>query len=382
MNNASGPNNKKLLKILLAIGIIAILVSVYIQYLKPFIAELLAQKSDQVRIQDLSSINSAINKFREANPNLSLGESNKIYISLSSAKPNCEGLELFAPPEGWEYRCKPESEFQKIDGQGWLPVDFTHLPKNFDFKTSLPIDPVNTADSGYYYAYVVSEKNDWVLTSLLESNKSLKETALKDGGTNPNRFEIGSDLKLWAKSSGLASYWKFNKSFDGVDDYVNVDLNGLASLPAQAGSSTEITIEFWAKPVEAKITSVIMTNPDDSANRINIHFPWVGNLIMWDYGDINAGGRLTTEFQVQWYNEMAHWVFVSGIDGMKIYRNDRIIAESKTHSIFTKGDKTLDIGRGIGQGLPLFWKGFLDEIRIYNRALDAKGVQLMYMLDH
>src|SRR3990172_170627 len=115
----------------------------------------------------------------------------------------------------------------------------------------------------------------------------------------------------------------------------------------------------------------MVTNPDDSANRINIHFPWIGDMIMWDFGDLNAGGRLTTEFQELWYDKMAHWVFISGIDGMKIYRNGEIIAENKTHSTFTKGDKTLNIGRG----LPIFWKGTIKDVRIYSKALTTKEIQ-------
>ena len=356
-------NRGTVLKILIGLGLIAIIISLYMQYGKPYWKELITEKQDRVRINDLSSLNNILKGALPASSKL-------IYLSLPSDDPNCANLILPTLPLGWSYRCSNQTDYKKTDGNGWIPVDFTKLSDS-SFLKLLPVDPINSAEDLFYYAYVAGEAGEnWALASLLDSEKFIKRSAGSDGGTDPNRFEIGSDLKLWAEASGLAGYWKLNKSFNGVDDYENIDLNELAS------PSAKITIEFWAKPVEAKATSVMMTNPDDGANRINIHFPWVGNMIMWDYGDLSAGGRLTTEFQTSWYGKMAHWVFISGIDGMKIYRNSAIIAGNKTHSTFTKGDKILNVGRG----LPLFWKGFLDEVRIYNRALSTKEIQLLYLL--
>ena len=363
-------NKSVVLKILIGLGLIAIIISLYMQYGKPYLKELAIEKQDRTRIKDLDSLNNIFKDIfsassMEPSP---LGENNVIYISLPSNDPSCANLDLPSLTDGWSYRCSNQNDYQKTNGNGWIPVDFTKLSGK-SFLKILPADPINSADGFFYYAYIRGD--GFVLTSLLDSDKFLKQSAGSDGGTDLARFEIGSDLALWAKASGLAGYWKINKSFNGIDDYVNVDLDGLAS------PSTEITIEFWAKPVEDKTTSVIITKPDDNANRINIHFPWVGNTIIWDYGDLDAGGRLTTVFQEMWFNKMAHWVFISGIDGMKIYRNGEIIAENKTYSAFTKGDKTLDIGRG----LPLFWKGSFDEIRIYNKVLNVKEIQLMYALD-
>ncbi|MFZ2970411.1 MAG: hypothetical protein WA063_04650, partial [Minisyncoccia bacterium] len=70
------------LEIFIGVFIILILVSAYPKYLKPFLTELQGQKRDPIRIRGLSSINSAINNFRETNPSPSLGEPNKVYISL------------------------------------------------------------------------------------------------------------------------------------------------------------------------------------------------------------------------------------------------------------------------------------------------------------
>ncbi len=358
-------NRSIVLKILIYLGLVAIGISSYIQYGKPYLKEMAIESQDRTRINDLNSLNSVLKGMLPYS-------SNAVYISLPSDDPDCANLDLPSLPPGWSYHCSNLNDYQKTDGKGWIPADFTKLSGG-SFLKILPVDPVNSADSLFYYAYAagLTEKN-WVLASLLGSDKFLKRSAGSDGGGDPSRFEIGSNVKLWMEASGLAGHWKFNKSFNGVDDYENIGLSGLNS------PSTEIAIEFWAKPDEAKTTSVIIANPDDSANRINIHFPWVGNMIMWDYGDLDAGGRLTTEFQELWYNKMAHWVFISGINGMKIYRNGEIIAENKTHSAFTKGDKTLDIGRG----LPLFWGGFFGEIRIYNRVLSAKEVQLLHSLGH
>lgn len=401
MDANSNYKNEKVLKVLIAVGIIAIIVSVYIQYLKPYIIELSFRKNDQTRIQDLSSINAALDKLREISPDFFLGEPNKVYISLLSSKLNCEDLDLPSLPENWEYRCQSESNYQKIDGQGWIPVDFTKLSDN-SFSNLLPIDSVNSANDLFYYAYIAKE-GGWALNSLLRSNKFIKQLAINDEGNDPIRFEIGSNLKLWAQASGLAGYWKFDDggetttadssgnndagilmnepvqidgksgkalSFDGMNDYVD------AGNAANLDLTNDITISFWFNPA---MPSMLF------AENAGLIEKWAGNtgymvttkkaggLYFYDGPDALESTRRSFNAGT-WYNIIA--VIDRSETGKKTLYIDGAKDNSKAVSVPTTNTKHLEIGRYAGS--PTYFNGAIDEIRVYNRALNMKEIQVIY----
>ncbi len=404
MDTNSNYKNEMALKVLIAAGILAIFVSLYIQYLKPYITELSFHKNDQTRIQDLSSINVALNKLREINPDFYAGEPNKVYISLPSHKLNCEDLKLPSLPEGWEYRCQLESNYQKIDGQGWIPADFTKLSDN-SFPNLLPIDSVNSANDLFYYTYTTKE--GWVLTSLLKSNKFIKQSAINDGGTDPIRFEIGSNLQLWAQASGLVSYWKFDDdkkddeeaiiadssgnnntgilmneliqidgkigkafNFDGINDYI--DAGNAASLDL----TNDITISFWFNPA---MPSMLF------AENAGLIEKWAGNtgymvttkkaggLYFYDGPDALESTRRSFNAGT-WYSIVAV-IDKSGTGKKTLYING-VKDNSKVVSLPTANIEHLKIGRYTGSST--YFNGAIDEIRIYSRALNKKEIQVIY----
>jgi len=386
-------NNEKILKILIVIGIIAILVSVCMQYLKPLVAELLVQKKDQIRIRDISLINSAINKLQKINPYFFLGEPNKVYISIPSSQLNCESLELPSLPDAWEYRCKPETKYKKIDGNGWIPVDFTKLSDNSSFKL-LPIDPVNSANGLSYYTYITGE--GWALTSLLGSNKFIKQSAFNDEGTNPARFEIGSNLQLWAKASGLAAYWKFDEGegitatdssgnnntgiltngpnwvdgklgkaldFDGVDDYISINDSLSLSL------TTAVSISMWIY-IDTLADKVLATKGlQDYEMRISSN-----KLEMWvnaDGNNRNIAGGITLQMG-QWYH------LTDTYDGATIKSYVNGILDRQITYVASINDTGTNLWIGSYGGGGNFFDGKVDEVRIYNGALSAKEIRTIY----
>jgi len=68
-------NRGTVLKILIGLGLIAIIISLYMQYGKPYWKELITEKQDRVRINDLSSLNSILKGTLPASSKL-------IYLSL------------------------------------------------------------------------------------------------------------------------------------------------------------------------------------------------------------------------------------------------------------------------------------------------------------
>jgi len=184
-----------LIELVIVIGILAILAVVVIIVLNP--SELLRQARDSNRLSDLQTINSAIAQY-QADGGTSLGQTNKVYVSIPSSQGNCSDLGLPTLPDNWFYSCSDSGNYRKVDSNGWIPVNLTSI----SFGSSLdilPIDPINATSSGNYYTYVTG--GSWELTTSLESEKYFKNT-LKDGGYDASRLELGSNLTLWNQALG------------------------------------------------------------------------------------------------------------------------------------------------------------------------------------
>jgi hypothetical protein len=77
---------------------------------------------------------------------------NTVYISIPSESPTCDDLDLPSLPDRWQYHCVPVNNLAKTDGTGWLPVNFDMLSPGT--MITLPVDPVNRANTDNYYAFV------------------------------------------------------------------------------------------------------------------------------------------------------------------------------------------------------------------------------------
>jgi len=185
---------------------------------------------------------------------------------------------------------------------------------------------------------------------------------------------------IWENNNGTTSgtlttgaTGKINEAldFDGVDDYVESPMNGFPD------PMKNITITLWARIDVVQQSSVIQAQPDDTSNRLNIHLPWGGGIIYWDFGDINAGGRLSTSWNSAWTDSWEHFTFVSenGV-GQKIYHNGSVIASDTDTDSFSKGTKNLIFGRA---GSDDYYDGKIDDVRIYDRALSDSEIRRNYL---
>lgn len=195
---------ENILKWLIVIGIIAILASLCVQYVKPYLSELSFEKQDQSRIKDIDTLNGIIKGIISTSKNQSIGKINIIYVSLPSDDPTCANLDLPSTPDGWTYHCSNQTDYQKVDGTGWIPINVSGK------INQLPIDPVNSGATLNYYAYVTNSTNGYVITGVLNSNKYSKEKARNDGGIDDIRYETGTALNLWGDAEGLIGYWLDN----------------------------------------------------------------------------------------------------------------------------------------------------------------------------
>lgn len=126
---------------------------------------------DAARLADLAQLNQAV------------------YLAVHDAD-NYAPILCFnqsTPCSGSSYPTSANT--QQTDGTGWIPINFDI--NNIVTPNTLPLDPKN--DSTYYYTYC-SDGVNWKISAVLEfpGNLGMMQT---DGGTNPNRYEVGSRLK-------------------------------------------------------------------------------------------------------------------------------------------------------------------------------------------
>ena len=206
-----------LLELLIVIGILAILSTTVIIVINP--ADLLARSRDSNKISDLSTVNSSINTLMAFYSNASLGSVDTVYVSLPSDQSNCSDLNLPSLPGSWSYHCVTQANLTKVDGNGWVPIDFTQMDIGSPIS-HLPLDSKNTytqdlyQSNDFFLTYAVNSSKQWELNAKTESNKfgfttrdgfpivDAATTPLNDGGDN-GLYEVGSNLKIIPDSGGL-----------------------------------------------------------------------------------------------------------------------------------------------------------------------------------
>lgn len=180
-----------LVELLIVIGILAVLSAVTILVLNP--AQLFAQARDSQRISDLATVSSAINFYiSTASTSVeagSLGADANCYVYNITPAANCRFTGTKTP-------TGTSGATRVTDGTGWIPVALSESTGGSPIS-ALPVDPVNTAASTYYYAYTSRDSD-----KVFEINAKMESTRYKnggsddretnDGGSNVNLYEIGN----------------------------------------------------------------------------------------------------------------------------------------------------------------------------------------------
>lgn len=166
----------------------------------------------------------------------------------------------------------------------------------------------------------------------------------------------------------------FDVVVESVDDPPNVGpATALAFTPGayvqvpsfgNVAPTEEITIEFWQKAEAASTLSSFQLAPDNLANRINAHVPFIDGRVYWDFGNIGGSptlGRLAYTPPVPILGSWQHFAFVASRSNnyMKIFRNGVEEASKPGVSPFIRGDRSLNIGQFTGR---------MSEFRVWNVA--------------
>ena len=387
-----------LIELLVVIALLSALSVGVILVINP--AELIKQSRDATRLSDLQNINKSLGLLLVDCPQCSFGSSSVVYVSIPDTSPTCANLGLPSLPSGWSYSCSSPSNYSKIDGTGWIPVDFTKFSSGSPLS-KLPVDPINKTSTGNYYTYVTG--GSWALSSLFESQKYLKDKALTDGGYNPAKYEIGSDFKLIAQSEGLVGWWSFDEgsgtiaydrsgnnnngtlingptwtqgkvggalSFDGVDDYVDIG-NKLNQ------GVSNFSISVWINAYNPINNSLIIGKGTWNYKSWGL---WMSQQkarmelkVENPPGTIQAVDSQTI-FANQWYHVVAT---IDRNSDLSIFTNGKLTQKVSLSNIAGYSFDNL-LTLSMGYGAPGPFQGYLDDVRIYNRALSPAEIKAIY----
>ena len=396
-----------LIELLIVIGILAILATIVLLVINP--AQLIKQARDANRLTELNQIDKALALF-ESFGGTNMGLSNNVYVSIPCDQADFINLPALSP--GYVYSCSSSANFRKTNGSGWLPVDLTSIQSQAgNLFSALPIDPINIVAGGLYYTYI---KGSWALSAAMESERYTSANTINDGGQVSARFEMGNNLALNANinpiyaipADGLVGYWKFDEgagtiasdfsgnsnigtltngptwttgqvggavSFDGTNDYILVLDSDSLDLTNQMSISAWVYQDSWNDTFEEFLRK-------ENAYYLVSLKP--GSWGMYLNGRIDFGlyiGGTWRSVALDNFPALSSWRYIVATYNssvQKLYINGSEVASGAQTGVISTNTNNLLIGQIQGGGQA--FKGFLDEIAIYNRALSTAEVLGIY----
>lgn len=198
-----------LIELLIVIAILAILATTVVLVLNP--AQILAETRDGQRLNDLSTLQSAISLYlaNSSNPLMSFrGQCSTQCFTHNTGVTNagCQGAGASARHSATanggatKNAAASSTAARTVDGLGWLPVEFSGISGGAPFSV-LPIDPTNSTT--YFYTYACAQTaRTFELNAKMESTRYQQngsgdvESNTKDGGDIGTLYEIGNDPGL------------------------------------------------------------------------------------------------------------------------------------------------------------------------------------------
>ena len=176
-----------LIELLVVIAIVAVLAVVILLTLNP--AQLLKQARDSNRINDMSTLKSAIGFYLADVSTPSLGNSANCYAHSSSSIPGAASGCVGRFTTG----TNTTSSGAGTDATGWIPINFNSISSGAPISV-LPIDPVNS--SANFYAYRASSTLTYEINATMESTKyslgGSSDVGSTDGGNSSTLYEVGT----------------------------------------------------------------------------------------------------------------------------------------------------------------------------------------------
>ncbi|MBI4089029.1 LamG domain-containing protein, partial [Candidatus Kaiserbacteria bacterium] len=171
--------------------------------------------------------------------------------------------------------------------------------------------------------------------------------------------------------------------FDGTDDYVNA---GTSNFAGDGAVSESMWVKFFQS--ESGSSYHIMTDLNRTTDLV-FYFDDTSGTELIKFGHRNSGGNHGVQWDVssayasQWKNKWKHFVVVydggatDSATSYSFYVDGVLYTTGKASSLIGGSTSSNIIGY---DSVPVggYLNGLVDEVRIYNRALTAAEVKLLY----
>lgn len=390
---------KLILKTLIALGLIFIAVSLYTQYGQSYLIEKQLEKSDLEKIENIQFFSDLIQSTSFSQNTSTI--KNEVFLSIPSNSEDCNDVNLPELGSGWKYRCSTQSNYQKTNGEGWIPFDFSTSTESMNVRRLS--DKANSLDS--YFAFIPAGIKDgkllYSLSTKLESKKYLSKNAKLDNGIDINKFEVGNKRDILAKAEGLIAYFPFDdtsipdaaknssqetQSIDlPVDDLYSSENCLLGSCLKNERDSTirinfssfanEIKNEpfsygFWFKISKPPTQNVQLFNPGVDRLDVNIEGN-SGAIFVWFYNNEKKGSLVYKSASQEFTNDKWHQLYVvKASDSITTYIDGKQIQKLRSALPINQIIELASINLPNGVSI--------DEFRFYNRPLNKEEVLKEY----
>ena len=270
----------------------------------------------------------------------------------------------------WELKIEANNvatEFSAYDLPSWLQVDGQYLKGTPDAEGvfDITIAAGNANGSGVKKVKLtVTDFNNWPY-SMDFTSKSLEPSSdnlvvhwkLDDESGTTAADSSGADPAVNGTATGgtvVNQVGKYGKAFkfDGVDDKVTHTL-------AANTTHAKYTVSIWAKPetvVQANYTGIFNSGNTGADFQLDI---FDGE---WRYAGDTAGSRILGSVTTDW----THIGITCDGTNTRMYLNGVL-----KHTIAKKDNVFQHYRLGANRAVSAHFKGLIDEVRIYNDALDS-----------
>jgi hypothetical protein len=197
-----------------------------------------------------------------------------------------------------------------------------------------------------------------------------------DASGNSNHGSV-SGASLTTDMSGVPNHAYV---FNGTSD--NIDVGNLSVY----APTNELSIILWAKSNVTTSNCLFIIDPDNMYDRCvgcAQYLNGAGTMLVWDYGNIMAGARVLHQNMPVDINNWHQYAYIisESCNLKQIYYDGSLIDNSpySSNGVLNK-NKPLYIGGGTssGGGGSIRWRGKIDNVIIYNRALNQSEVTVLY----
>ncbi|MDQ8179583.1 Ig-like domain-containing protein [Pelagicoccus sp. SDUM812005] len=163
--------------------------------------------------------------------------------------------------------------------------------------------------------------------------------------------------------------------FDGSASIVDLPAEAFSTLDEQA------TISLWilGSSSQPRRDVTFIAEDANGNNVLNLHLPWIRNLVIFDGGNSGTSSTDRTAFTaspVNYKDAWNHWVFTKDATTGEIafYLNGELVHSASGNTKTMGGIVKATLG---GDG-DLFYDGLIDSFRVYDVSLDAAEVANLY----